>query len=74
MSIQEGETVTVEQVRAMTDDELDAFMKRHQQLDGSFTLPVDDFDKLSSEELDEFSERLKWASFPRFCVDHFLAC
>ncbi|KAM0424838.1 hypothetical protein ACHAPT_009894 [Fusarium lateritium] len=55
----ETATVSVEDIAAMSDAELDQFMTKHRGPDGDYSLPIDGLGKLSKDERDRLAERLR---------------
>lgn len=52
-------TLSVSEVAAMDDSELHLFMGEHRRPNGDYELPVDGWDRLSTEERSRLAERLK---------------
>ncbi|KHN95004.1 uncharacterized protein MAM_07231 [Metarhizium album ARSEF 1941] len=53
-------SMTVDDVSALSDSQLGEFMKKHRRPDGSFEIPIDDWDRLSKEERDRLAQRLQF--------------
>lgn len=52
-------SVSVSDIAAMSDTELARFMEQNRTANGNIELPVDDWDRLSKDELNCLAERMK---------------
>jgi hypothetical protein len=50
--------LSVDDIAAMSDAALAAFMEKNRRADGVFQLPIDDWDRLTKDERNSLAERL----------------
>jgi hypothetical protein len=59
MSSPEPPQVSVDHVLALSNEQLVQFMKQNLGSDGSFNLPIEDWDTLTKDQRDQLAEKLR---------------